>query len=252
VTHPTHVSWQHAGSAQFRWVEADAYLFDIDGTLLNCGDGVHYSAFHSALREIFGLDGKIDSVPVHGNTDVGILRAVARAHHVSDEVFEAKLACAVEHMCAQVRANAADIAPQVCPGVRELLGYLKRGRKLIGAVSGNLEAIGWLKLETAGLRDFFHFGCFSGFREKRIDIFRDGLDEVRNRAGTRARTCFFGDTPSDIAAAQALRTPIIAVATGIYSIEELAGCDPDLCVGCCSDLLSNSCAGQELREPPQN
>ena len=35
----------------FRWDAADAYLFDIDGTLLNSRDGVHYNAFHNAVRQ---------------------------------------------------------------------------------------------------------------------------------------------------------------------------------------------------------
>ena len=40
----------------FRWNGFAAYLFDIDGTLLNSRDGVHYNAFHSALRETFATD----------------------------------------------------------------------------------------------------------------------------------------------------------------------------------------------------
>ena len=53
------------------WATADAYLFDIDGTLLNTRDGVHYYAFRNALRQLFNVDGTIDGVPVHGNTDPG-------------------------------------------------------------------------------------------------------------------------------------------------------------------------------------
>ena len=67
---------------------ADAYLFDIDGTLLNSRDGVHYHAFHAAVREVYGIDSSIDGVPVHGNTDLGILRAVARRAGLSDTEFE--------------------------------------------------------------------------------------------------------------------------------------------------------------------
>ncbi len=32
-----------------RWDAYDAYLFDIDGTLMNCTDAVHYFAFCEAL-----------------------------------------------------------------------------------------------------------------------------------------------------------------------------------------------------------
>jgi hypothetical protein len=33
----------------FRWMPADAYLFDIDGTLLNTHDQVHYEALNRAM-----------------------------------------------------------------------------------------------------------------------------------------------------------------------------------------------------------
>src|SRR5690349_15360578 len=59
----------------FDWTAFDCYLFDIDGTLLNSRDAVHYHAFHRAVQTVFGLDFRLDGVPVHGNTDVGILRA---------------------------------------------------------------------------------------------------------------------------------------------------------------------------------
>jgi hypothetical protein len=61
-------------SSSFDWRRFDAYLFDIDGTLLNAQGGVHYNSFHTALREVYGCEGRIDEVPVHGNTDIGILR----------------------------------------------------------------------------------------------------------------------------------------------------------------------------------
>src|SRR6185437_8069199 len=59
----------------FDWTAFDAYLFDIDGTLLNSRDAVHYHAFHHAVKDTFGLDLCLDGVPVHGSTDIGILRA---------------------------------------------------------------------------------------------------------------------------------------------------------------------------------
>jgi phosphoglycolate phosphatase-like HAD superfamily hydrolase len=130
------------------------------------------------------------------------------------------------------------MSPSVCPSVGELLAALKGQNKLLGVVSGNLEAIGWLKLKAAGLRDFFDFGSFSGARELRVDIFRHGIAEASKRSRPAARVCFVGDTPDDVAAARQLGTPVIAVATGIYSVEQLTAAVPDICVGCCADLMS--------------
>jgi phosphoglycolate phosphatase len=64
----------------FRWTEFEAYLFDIDGTLLVTRDLVHYNALNRAMREVYGVDTTIDDITYHGKTDLGILRAaLARA-----------------------------------------------------------------------------------------------------------------------------------------------------------------------------
>jgi len=225
-------------SSGFHWRGYDAYLFDIDGTLLNTHDGVHYNSFHSALRAIYGCEGRIDDVPVHGNTDIGILRA-ALAHHASlrDGEFEARLPQALDLMCAEVERNVDRICPELCPSISDLLGALHGEGKLLGVVTGNLERIGWSKLEKAGIRQYFDFGSFSDTREKRADIFRNGVEQAHRLRGPQTSICFVGDTPADIGAAAALGLPVIAVATGIYSREQLAEHAPPLCVETVADLL---------------
>jgi phosphoglycolate phosphatase len=224
-----------------------AYLFDIDGTLLNIHDGVHWNAFRAALRQVFGIESLLDTVLVHGNTDIGILRAVTEQHGVPRPDFEQRLAQALAMMRAEVERNCAAIQCELCPGVRELLAELRLREKLLGVVSGNLESIGWSKVTAAGLREFFQFGSFSDQAEQRVEIFRKGLLGARELLGpqkppndpvTRSPDCIFvGDTPADIAAAQALGIPVIAVSTGIYDFAHLLASSPDACVPCCSDLL---------------
>ena len=219
------------------WIEADAYLFDIDGTLLNAYGGAHYNAFHSALKHSFNLTCKIDGIPLHGNTDIGILRAVLRREGLTDAHFDAQRNAVIDHMCAQVELNRAQIRAEVCPSIHDLIALLVAQGKLLGVASGNLERIGWLKLEAAGLRSNFTFGVFSDHCETREDIFRTGVSEVQKRLGPTATTCIVGDTPSDISAAKAVGMPVIAVATGIYSKEELLQHAPDICVDSCVELL---------------
>lgn len=219
------------------WTNCDAYLFDIDGTLLNTKDGVHYRAFHHAVQAVFGVDARIDGLPVHGNTDVGILRAVLRREGLSDEQFEARLPLAIEHMCAEVLENAAAIHPDVCPSIRQLLEHLRRAGKLLGVASGNFEAIGWAKLRAAGLSEFFSFGSFSGPVELREDMLRLGIEAARQQLGPEAAVCAVGDTPADIYAARKNGIPVISVATGVFSMEKLSQLHPDVCVPCCTDLM---------------
>jgi phosphoglycolate phosphatase len=223
--------------AGFQWDSADAYLFDIDGTLLNSRDAVHYFAFRNAMREVLGVQASIEGVPVHGNTDIGILRAVLRREGLNDSDIDANLPRIIDRMCAEVQRNREQLNPEVCPSIRELVTQLLTAGKLLGVVSGNLEAIGSLKLEKADLKNFFTFAAFSNPRELRVDIFRHALQQVRERLGERAQTFIVGDTPSDIEAARATHAPVIALATGIYRFADLLACGPDACFACATDVL---------------
>jgi phosphoglycolate phosphatase-like HAD superfamily hydrolase len=195
------------------------------------------------MREAFAVDTTIEGIAYHGKTDLGILRAALERKGVSSDRFEANLPAALEVVCRDVSANASRIAPTVCPAIPEVLAELKAAGKLLGLASGNLASVGWLKIEAAGLRDFFSFGCFSDQHESRADIFRQAVIEVQRRLGKSATVCFIGDTPEDIKAARLANSKIIAVCTGIFGADELASDKPDICVASCADLLSKAASG---------
>jgi phosphoglycolate phosphatase-like HAD superfamily hydrolase len=228
----------HRRDAAFRLADADAVLFDIDGTLVNSRDGVHYHAFHAALRHAWNIEDRIDNVPVHGNTDIGILRFVAERNGISPDDFAAGLPEALAGMRAEVARNKNAMQPEVCPSIAELLVRLREAGKLVGVTSGNLEDIGWAKLQAAGLREFFAFGSFSDAAEHRADIFRRGIEEARRRLFEDAVVCVVGDTPADVAAAKQVGVRVVSTATGKFDVEALRACAPDLCVSCCTELLS--------------
>ena len=227
--------------AAFRWDAADAYLFDIDGTLLNSHDGVHYNAFQNAVKHFFGVPPNFDRVPLHGNTDPGIIRAVLRQSGIDEADIDAKLAPMMRAMCVEVEQNAAGMRPEVCPSIEDLIQRLQSAGKLLAVASGNLEPIAWKKLEASGLRRFFAFGSFSDQRELRSDIIRWGVEQARRRLSPDATVYVVGDTPADIVAARTVGVPVIAVATGIFSLEQLNGHAPDLCISCCTELLEQNC-----------
>jgi phosphoglycolate phosphatase len=222
--------------AGFDWRAADAYLFDIDGTLLNSRDAVHYHAFHRAVEQIFGLDFRIDGVPVHGNTDVGILRAYLEIANVPEATWRPRLDEVIELMSSDVERGAKDLRPEVCPAVLELLQQLSSVGKLLGVASGNLERVGWAKLRACSLRDFFQFGAFSGHLEKRDHVIADGIRKAR-AIRVNARVYVVGDTPADIHSAHVNGIAAIAVATGIYKFDELLAHAPEMCISGCGDLL---------------
>ena len=223
----------------FHWMDADAYLFDIDGTLLVTRDLVHRNALHRAMRDVYGVDTTIDGIAYHGKTDLGILRAALDRMGISGKGFEARLPDALNVVCLDVAANANRIVANVCEGIPEVLAQLRAAEKLLGVASGNLEAVGWHKIEAAGLRQFFRFGCFSDDSELRVDIFRLGVAEARRRLGENAVVVFIGDTPEDIRAAKRVNAQVVAVCTGIFKNDELACHAPDACVSSCLELLAS-------------
>jgi len=229
---------------KFDFYGADAYLFDIDGTLLNTRDATHYFAFRNALREIFGFEATIDGVPVHGNTDIGILRAVCRLRGIADGDFDRELPRIISMMSAEVAQKTHEIRADLCPSIVHLLEELERRSKLIGVVTGNFEQIGWTKLSATGLRKFFAFGSFSDHAERRAEIFATGIAEVRRRLGAKATVYVVGDTPSDIHAAKEVGVPIISVATGIFPQAELQALSPDVSISCCTEILDASSVRQ--------
>jgi phosphoglycolate phosphatase len=229
-----------AKSKGLRWMSADAYLFDIDGTLLITRDGVHRNALHQAMREAYDIDTTIDGIAYHGKTDLGILRTALDRVGISGDRFDESLPAALGIVCREVSANANRIAPMICSAIPEVLSELKSAGKLLGLASGNLESVGWLKVESAGLREFFSFGCFCDQSESRADIFRAGVTEVQRRLGESAQVCFIGDTPEDVKAARLANSQIVAVCTGIFKADELACHEPDVCVATCAELLAKN------------
>jgi phosphoglycolate phosphatase len=221
----------------FRWMDADAYLFDIDGTLLNTQDLVHYRALNRAMRDVYGFDTTIDGIAYHGKTDLGILRAALERVGVSGNAFQSKLPAALAMVREDVERNAGALVTKVCAAIPDVLLKLRHAGKLLGVASGNLEVVGWHKLESAELKKFFSFGCFADDCEMREEVFRRAVTEAQRRLQPKGTVCFIGDTPSDIRAARQVGAQVIAVATGIYKLHELLACGPDACVFSCAELL---------------
>ena len=226
--------------AGFLWDACDAYLFDIDGTLLQAQGGVHMDAFSSSVLEIMGHPLSLDNIVVHGNTDTGILRDAFRGAAVADEVWRPRQEEILERMRATVLQRQHLMNVVVYPGVVEMLAHLRSRGSALGVATGNLEQIGWLKIERAGLREWFSFGGFSDRHALRSEMIRHAAIRARELAGEHATVCVVGDTPSDIAAAKANSLQTIAVATGVYSCDELRKHAPDVCASTMEELLRHT------------
>jgi phosphoglycolate phosphatase len=226
-----------------RWDRYDAYLFDIDGTLLRDPGRVHYNAFSKACLEVLGHPLSLEPVTVAGSTDPRILRDAFTAAGIPDETWRPHQPRLLEAICSTVERDSAGMQLTIMPGVLDALRHLAAAGKWLGVATGNLKSIGWLKLERTGLREHFTFGGFSDAHEHRAEMIAAAAAEARALAGKHASVVIVGDTPFDIAAARANALPVIAVATGHSGFDRLMEHTPDICAENLAALLLASEAG---------
>src|SRR5262250_2574688 len=102
----------------FQWKEAEAYLFDIDGTLLLSPDRTHRYSIHRAMLDVFGVETTIDGIAYHGKTDPGIMRAALQRLGIPDATIELKMREALEVVRRDASEKADRFKPNVLPGIR--------------------------------------------------------------------------------------------------------------------------------------
>ena len=223
----------------FHWDEQGAYLFDIDGTLCRSRDRIHFESFYSSVRTVMGHELVLDGVTVSGNTDPGILRDAFRLAQLEETAWQPHLKNVLEMMRRDVAARRSEMKLAMMPGVNEILAYLQSKGAALGVATGNLEAIGWIKIEVLGLRHWFTFGGFSDNYDVRSDMIAHAINMAHRHVGPDATVCVVGDTPFDISAARANGLPTIAVATGNFSFEQLMEHEPEVCATTLEALLDN-------------
>jgi phosphoglycolate phosphatase-like HAD superfamily hydrolase len=224
----------------FAWDAQDAYLFDIDGTLLRSRDRIHVDSFASSVQRVTGFEVTLAGILLHGSTDTAILREACNQAGIPANLLEDRIETILEAMRNTVaeRRNEMDLVRM--PGVEQVLNHLAQKGALLGVATGNLELIGWIKVEQAGLREWFRFGGFSDHFPIRAELIGQAANKARELAGKGASICVVGDTPKDIEAARANFLSVIAVATGNYSFDELLKHQPEVCASSLADLLAQT------------
>ena len=212
---------------------ARVLLFDVDGTLVHAG-GAGRRAVGRALRLHVGtLDSGLADLRLDGMTDRFIVREVLRRHGrpFDDALCQRVLGDYVDFLREEIHGP----GYRVLPGVTELLAALRARGVAMGLCTGNVEEGARLKLARGGLDRYFEWGegaiCgFAADGEAREEIVEAALERACRRLGRRIRpeeALVIGDTPRDVEAAHRLGVPVLAVATGRFSAEELAACGAD-------------------------
>jgi len=217
-------------------------LFDIDGTLL-LSAGAGRRALLAALGPHVAAPEQVAGIRFDGKTDPQIVSELLAASGLPVPEEPGRIATILEAYVAHLESDLAvhGHKSRLMPGVPALLDSLESETSvLLGLLTGNVERGARLKLQAAGLDPArFKVGAF-------------GSDHARRRelppiAARRAAAHFgrvpdgddvviIGDTPDDVRCAAAIGARTVAVATGGYSVAELALTEADAVFADFSDL----------------
>ena len=208
-------------------------LFDIDGTLMRGAGRHHKDALIEGIRAVTGRATNFDGIDTSGRLDVDLISVLLSAHGETPESVRALLhRIMAECQTAYTRNCVLDLSPFVCPGVQETLQALQAAGAVLGLVTGNLSAIGWRKVELAGLRSYFSFGAFAEDAGTRAGLAALAVQRAKaaRLIADDSRVSLIGDHANDIAAARETGLQAVAVGTGVMPFEELQALEPDIAV----------------------
>ena len=218
-------------------------LFDIDGTLLDCG-GQPRPLLVDALTAVYGTAGSAAECDFAGKTDDQIVHESLAESGLPTDRVEAGLGPAKKRYLRRLERRLDRGRMRLHADVEELLTTLTgRGDVVLGLLTGNWEGGARIKLDRYGLGRFFPFGAFGdGYRDRR-ELPPVALSRAREWSGTSFRpeeTVIIGDTTRDVECGRAHGIPVLAVTTGTHDGERLAAAGADWVVdglGAATDCL---------------
>jgi phosphoglycolate phosphatase-like HAD superfamily hydrolase len=205
------------------------YLFDIDGTLLlTSGAGIR--AMEQAGQDLFGAAFTASGIDFAGGLDPLLLDQLLIRNSVAvtpdnHRRFRTQYAQRLpELLAATGKARA-------LPGVHELVSTLRaREPDALGLLTGNFRETGEMKLRACGLDAAVFSPAVWGDESPHDQPSRDHLPAVamdryrrrHERPVHPSDVVVIGDTPHDVRCAAANGCRSLGVATGKYSMDELA------------------------------
>lgn len=218
-------------------------LWDIDGTLLYSG-GVAGEAMRAAMTTLFGQPSSNDRREYAGKTDQQII--IETNPHLSPQFIADQLDAFAAAYMAELEQRRAEMASRgrVLAGVPAALAYYQQRADVRQSVlTGNMQAVAAMKLELTNLSPYIDMsvGAYGSDHAKRVELPRYAIDRMHARTPHRisgADIVIIGDTPNDIACGKAHGARTIAVATGPFSVADLAAHAPDAVLPDLSDLAA--------------
>ena len=204
------------------------FLFDIDGTLITSG-GAGESALIQAMSTRFGVAEDLQGITLAGATDALIAVSLLKKHGL--EPSPQNTAALVDSYLHHLKESMPKYAGRVLPGIIPLLDALRlRPEAVIALLTGNMVKGAEIKLSHYGVWDYFEFGAFADDHHDRNELGKFAQARATEKHGISflpSEIFVIGDTPRDIECGKAIGAKTVAIATGNYDREALAGHFPD-------------------------
>jgi phosphoglycolate phosphatase-like HAD superfamily hydrolase len=222
-------------------------LFDIDGTLLDC-DGAGKRSIGEAIKSIFGFDGFPKGYSLAGCTDGQIVNDILLYYNVPQNIIDEKKESVFDAYYNYLKIFTAsdEYKKMLLPGILPLLKKLKslEQKIVLGLLTGNLKKSALLKLKLFDIHNYFLyngdlFGGFGSDHIKRSELVNICINRAFKMIGKNfyeKDVVVIGDTKNDILCGKHCNVKSIAVATGMYSCDELSKYEPDYLFNDFSDI----------------
>lgn len=212
-------------------------LFDIDGTLIKFVSKDHAGHYKDAIKNLHEEDVQVEGRSFSGYTDQLILSTLLEEAGWSSTKIASHMPSLKQEV---VRVFSEQFIPSaiiLLPGVKELLHELKQRGVTIALLTGNLEAIAKVKLDSFEIYDLFEGGGFgSDPHVTRGDLVTLAIEKA-GFSKDMHNVYLAGDTPRDVQAGIDAAVPHkIMVATGRFNAAELQEAGADVALQDFSDL----------------
>lgn len=202
-------------------------LWDVDHTLIENG-GVSKKNYARAFRILTGNE-PVKNPVTDGRTDIGIMRSLLESNHVSPDSFSWD-----DQRVALEKAGKENYS-LLCEKGHAMKGAIEALEALAnvayqGVLTGNIEPNARRKLRAFNLEQYIDFRISAcGVKEVRSDLVAVAQDKasVMRFDPEENATVIIGDTVLDVSAGRDGGARVVAVATGVSSIEELAAAGAD-------------------------
>ncbi len=198
-------------------------IWDIDGTLLNT-KGLGAAPFCEAFTDHTDKLAIIDKKKLSGFTDFEIALSLMRDAGIKEDIYLAE--SILDSIAARLEKILAKNPPELLGDIQNTLEFTESSVDFVNSIgTGNFKSGAIVKLKSAGIYKYFQNSKFHVANSVRWN--RDDIIQSAAEASPDSLNLVIGDSPRDISSARFSGLPILAVASGQHSFEELSSLEPD-------------------------